>query len=186
MPTTTIPTTTLISRQIPHSSVSITSGRGTFRLQSLQDRNGSAVPFQPLCLLPQMYQCLLRSAYLGRFSSMGASYNRSVNGGAGYLIGGEANTASANYVRTYGPDLSLGFTAGYNRTSGLNGNGTTTGFLGGTEVIWRVSRDLEVFGNYSATDQTTTSTLPGNALNQLLHVVGFGVGYSPRLARGKQ
>jgi hypothetical protein len=118
--------------------------------------------------------------YQFTYSSAGVTYSRGVNNGAGYLIGGEVDTASANYSREFGKRVTLGFTASYMRTSGLLDNGITTAKYGGIEMTRRLGRYLVVFANYSATVQSSSSALPGNALGQLFQVAGFGFGYSPR------
>jgi hypothetical protein len=125
-------------------------------------------------------------SYRLRFTSANATYVRGVSGGAGYLIGGEVDALTGGLTREFGPNLSLGLSGGFDRTSGLISNGTTDSTFGGAQATWRLGRNIIVFGNYTGTNQSTTSTLPGNVLNQLLQVVGFGVGYSPREARGKQ
>jgi hypothetical protein len=48
------------------------------------------------------------------------------------------------------------------------------------EGTWRIGRDLIVFANYTGAEQSSTSPLPTNALNQLLQTIGFGIGFSPR------
>ncbi len=121
-----------------------------------------------------------------RFGAASVAYNRGVNGGSGYLIGGLYDSVTGGLSREFGVNVNLGVTGGFQRTSGLNNNGITDGTYGGAEATWHLSRTIILFANYTGTYQTTTSALPTNALNQLLQVIGFGVGYSPREARGKQ
>ena len=118
--------------------------------------------------------------YLQRFTSASLSYRRGVTGGAGYLLGAEVDTVNGDFSREFGRNLTMGLTAGYNRTSGLNNNGVTIAKYGGAQATWRLGRKMIVFANYTGTDQTSSSTLPTNALGQLLQVISFGVGYSPR------
>ncbi len=135
--------------------------------------------------------------YLLRFTSASLSYTRGVNGGAGYLIGGEVDSAQGNLQRGFGPNLVLGFTVGYQRTSGLNGSSTnpvpalnTTGVtdatFGGAQGTWRIGENFIVFANYTGTDQWSTSSLPTSALSQFQQILGFGVGYSPRVGHIRQ
>jgi hypothetical protein len=118
--------------------------------------------------------------YLQRFTSATLSYSRGTNGGAGYLLGAEVDTVNGNFSQEFGRNLTMGLTAGYVRTLGLNNNGVTIAKYGGAQATWRLGRNVIVFANYTGTDQTSSSTLPTNALGQLVQVIGFGIGYSPR------
>lgn len=118
--------------------------------------------------------------YTARFTSTSLSYTRGANGGAGYLIGADVDTVAGNFSRQFGLNLTIGLTGGYERTAGLNSNGATQGIFGGMQGVWRVGRDIIVFANYTGTDQMSTSSLPTNALNQVLQTIGFGIGFSPR------
>ena len=124
--------------------------------------------------------------YLLRFSSFGLSYDRGTTGGSGYLFGAKVNTVSGNYQREFAPDWSMGLTGGYRETGDLTDNGVTRGIFAGAEATRRFGQDVIVFANYTATTQSTTATLPTNALSQLLNMIGFGVGYSPRPRRLRQ
>ena len=124
--------------------------------------------------------------YKHRFSTMNLRYGRGTNGGSGYLIGGLVDTVQGDFSHDFGVNWSVGMSSGYERTSGLNNNGVTNAIFGGTQATWRVGRNLIVFANYSGTNQSSTVALPTNALNQLLQVVGFGFGYSPRVAHLRQ
>lgn len=118
--------------------------------------------------------------YRAGYNSFSTSYSRGINGGGGYLIGAESDTASANYSRLIDRALTLGFNAAYMRTAGLVNNGITGAKYGGAEATRRLGPYLSVFANYSLIDQSSSSLLPGNALGQRLQVVGFGLSYSPR------
>ncbi len=118
--------------------------------------------------------------YLLRFNSADVSYTRGTNGGAGYLIGSEADSVAGNFSHQFGLNLSVGLTGGYERTAALNGSGTINAKYGGAQATWRMGRDFIVFGNYTGTAQSSTAALPANVLGQLMQVIGFGVGYSPR------
>lgn len=119
-------------------------------------------------------------AYRSEFSSVSLAYSRGVNGGAGYLIGAQVDTASANYSRTFDKQLTVGVLGSYSRTAGLINNGITTGKYGGVQATRRLGKYLTVFANYSALAQSSSSPLPSNTLGQLVQIVGFGFGYSPR------
>jgi hypothetical protein len=125
-------------------------------------------------------------AYKHRFSAMDLRYGHGTNGGSGYLIGGLVDTVQGDFSHEFGPNWSVGMTSGYERTSGLNSNGVTNTVFGGAQATWRAGRNLIVFANYTGTNQSLTGALPTNVLNQLLQVVGFGFGYSPRVAHLRQ
>jgi hypothetical protein len=118
--------------------------------------------------------------YQLRFTSVGLNYHHGTNAGAGYLLGAEYDTAGANFSKTFGLDLTIGLTAGYLRTAALNSSSVISAKYGGIEATRRIGRNVIVFANYTGTSQSANSALPSSALNQLLNVIGFGFGYSPR------
>jgi hypothetical protein len=89
-------------------------------------------------------------------------------------------------LRQIGLNWSIGLTGGYQRTASLNNTGTTDGVFGGAEATWRFARNLIAFANYTANDQWTSSALPTTALTQILHTIGFGVGFSPMPKHARQ
>ncbi|HEY1901975.1 MAG TPA: hypothetical protein VGG56_06075 [Terracidiphilus sp.] len=121
--------------------------------------------------------------YRYQFGETGLNYTHGTNGGAGYLLGAEFDTARAYYSRDFERNLTVGFDAAYTRTSGLINNGITDARFAGVQVTRRVGQYLTVFGNYTAIDQTTSSVLYSSALTGLEQVVSFGIGYSPRGTR---
>jgi hypothetical protein len=118
--------------------------------------------------------------YQLRFTTANISYARATNGGSGSFVGGEVDAVQGNFSRQFGLNSTIGLTGGFARTEGLNNNGVTNSKFGGAQFTRQIGRSLIVFANYTGIDQTSTSNLPTNALGQLLQVVGFGVGYSPR------
>lgn len=122
--------------------------------------------------------------YQYAYSSAGISYSRGVNNGGGFLVGGETDTASADYSRQLGRQATLGFVVSYMRTAELQAAaGVVTGKDGGVELSRQLGRYFSVFANYSAVAQSSSASLPGNTLGQLYQVVGFGIGFSPRPER---
>jgi len=121
--------------------------------------------------------------YTFRLTSAELNYNRGVNDGGGYLFGAESDTATFVLSRQFRTGLDLGLHGSYRRTSGLVNNGVTDGKVAGVQANRRLGRFFSVFASYTATDQSSSSTLPGNTLNNLLQIVGFGVSYSPRERR---
>lgn len=120
------------------------------------------------------------ASYQAGFNTIGVTYARGVNGGGGYLIGSETDTAAANYSRRFGQQTSLGFNASYMRTAGLVNNGVTAAKYGSAQVSRRLGPFLSLFANYSLISQSSSSVLPGNTLAQTIQVLGFGIEYSPR------
>jgi hypothetical protein len=121
--------------------------------------------------------------YKFRILSAGLTYNRGVNDGGGFLFGAEADTVALVLSRQFGRTLDVGFHGSYRRTSGLVNNGVTDGKFAGVQASRRLGRFFSVFASYTASDQSSSSTLPGNVENNLLQVIGFGMGYSPREER---
>jgi hypothetical protein len=115
-----------------------------------------------------------------RFGSASLNYSHTTSGGGGFLVGGEVDSASAGFSREFEKKLTTDLTGGYMRTSGLSTQGTIDGKYGAAMVTWRLSRYFTAFASYTANDQSSSSALPSNALNQTLQVVSFGIGYSPR------
>jgi hypothetical protein len=124
--------------------------------------------------------------YQLRFTSASIGYSRGANGGGGYLLGGEVDTVTGNFSHQFGLNTTVGLTGGYMRTAGLTNNGVTNNTFGGAQFTRQLGRKFIVFASYTGTDQTSTSNLPTNALGQLLQVVSFGVGYSPRQINRRQ
>ena len=115
-----------------------------------------------------------------RFGTGGLTYSHGVQGGSGYVQGGETDIAAANFSREFERSLTIGLTASYMRTAGLAGNGVTNAKYGGVQANRRLGRYMTVFASYTALDQSSSSTLNAGALSGLTHVIGFGIGYSPR------
>ena len=120
--------------------------------------------------------------YAKKWTSLGASYLHDTNGGSGYLLGGTVDDAEGNFQYRFGKSAILGLTGGYNRTDALNVLNTITGGYGAVQGTWLLGR-LIVFANYTGRGQSTSSTLPGNVLDQTLNTFSFGFGLSSREAR---
>jgi hypothetical protein len=135
--------------------------------------------------------------YQYHFVSAGLTYSRGVIGGSGFLLGAESDDVSANYSQDFGKNLTIGLSASYMRTSGLQNspagqpnsaaglqaNQVIDGEFGGVQVTRRLGRYLTLFAGYTATDQSSNSALPSNVLGQMLQGISFGIGYSPRETR---
>ena len=121
--------------------------------------------------------------YQYRFDSASLAYSRGVYGGAGYLIGGESDIGRATFSRQFGRTLGIGIDGSYQRTAGLVNNGVTDARYGGVQATKQLGSHFSAFASYTAISQSSSSTLPANTLGQLMHVIAFGIGYSPRQDR---
>lgn len=127
--------------------------------------------------------------YHYRLDSAALIYSRGINGGSGYLLGAEVDAATVTFTHDFSNTLTVGLDAAYMRTSGLgnrgtvDATGTTDAKYGGVQATKRLGRYFNAFANYTATVQSSSSALPANTLSQLMQVVGFGIGYSPRGTR---
>jgi hypothetical protein len=120
--------------------------------------------------------------YQLRFGSTSLSYNHQTNSGAGFLFGTTVDSANAGFTREFGKDLSIGISGSYTRNTGLLNNEVISGKFGGVQATRRLGRHLSLFANYTAMDQSSSSSssLQPNVLDQLEQVVAFGIGYYPR------
>ena len=132
------------------------------------------------------YRANASVTYARKVDSFTANYMRGITSGGGFIIGGELQDVDGNYLRQMGPNVSLGLTVGYERTSAFNNLGATNGAYGAMQSTWQVGDKLILFANFTGTGQTTTLPLPGNVLNSTLYTLSFGFGYSPRMHRVRQ
>jgi hypothetical protein len=122
-------------------------------------------------------------SYQLRESTATVFFNRSTNGGGGYVFGGEIDSVTGSYTRSFHKDLTVGLNFGYMRTAELTAASTINSTYAGAEVTRLLGRYISLFGSYSALDQSSDASLPSNTLNGLLHVISFGVGYNPTSLR---
>jgi hypothetical protein len=115
-----------------------------------------------------------------RVGTASLNYNHGVMGGSGYVRGAENDIASANFSRKLGRSATVGLTGSYMRTADLSGSGVTNGKYAGAQAGRRLGRDFNVYANYTAMDQSSSSTLSAGVLRGLTQIIGFGIGYSPR------
>ena len=118
--------------------------------------------------------------YLLRTGSASLTYSHEVTGGSGYMFGAEQDGVTGTFSREFGRSFNIGADASYRRTSGLQNNGVIDGKTGGLEARRSLGRYLTAFANYTVMDQSSRSTISTGALNGLIHVIGFGIEYSPR------
>jgi len=124
--------------------------------------------------------------YQFRLDSASLVYFHGIMGGAGYLLGAKLDRATVNFSREFGRKLTVGADASYMRTAAL-GNGGLLGHYGvtnakfaGVQATRHLGRYFNVFANYTAITQSSSSALPSNVLNDLMQTVSFGIGYSPQ------
>jgi hypothetical protein len=115
-----------------------------------------------------------------RFGSVTLNYSHTTSGGGGFLVGGEVDSASGAFSREFKRKLTTELSGGYMHTSGLGAQGKIDSEYGAAMVTWRLSRYFTAFASYTANDQSSSSALPSNALNQMLQVISVGIGFSPR------
>ncbi len=120
-------------------------------------------------------------------------YFQGTSGGAGVLesLGTHNKDLSGGLSRQFGRNLTLSASGAYMRTQALisglalelgsaQPGGVTNGVYGGVAATRRLGRYITIFANYTATEQSSSSALPTNAISGLSQVIGFGIGYSPR------
>jgi hypothetical protein len=115
-----------------------------------------------------------------KFGVAGLNYSHGTTGGSGYMLGAESDVVSGNFSRKFGKSLSAGLTGSYLRTAGLNNNEVISAKYGGAQATRPLGRYFSIFANYTAIDQSSSLPASANVLNSLFHVIGFGIGYSPR------
>lgn len=115
-------------------------------------------------------------------------YTQAASGGAGVAtqVGVRNQDATAGLTMQHGKNLNLSVTGGYRRTEGLQKAGVTNGKFVGMSTSRRWGRYIVSSANYTATQQSSSSALPANAISGLSQVVGFSIGYSPREVRIKK
>ena len=127
------------------------------------------------------------ASYTRPIWSASLGYNRGTTGGAGYMLGAHSDSVLASYTHDAGRSLSIGLTASYLLTSGLQSGGSINSKVAGAQVSRRFGRYLSAFASYTAMDQSSSSTLASSKisqaaiLSQLNQTVGFGMAYIPRV-----
>jgi hypothetical protein len=122
------------------------------------------------------------ASYEARSTSASLSYSQSTTGGAGVAteIGVHNRDLSAALSRQFGGNLNVRVTGADMHTQSLTQVGATNAIYGETSFTRKLGRAFSVFANYTAIDQSSGAALPANAVNGIVHVISFGVQYSPR------
>ncbi len=139
------------------------------------------------------------ASYATRTTTSSLSYFQGTESGAGVLesFGSHNKDLSGGISRTFGRDLTIGASGAYMRSQALiSGIELELGLVqpgavisaeyGGVTATRKWGRYLSFYANYTATEQSSGSTLPTNAISQLSQVIGFGVSYSPRVMHFKR
>jgi len=180
----------------PQYNFSLTTNSGTLGYLRVWNRkittNVSAGPqwlsSSDTATMPSSVGITANASINYQFQSNSASlvYSHGIAGGGGYLVGGELDSLTLTLSRQFGRNLTVGADASYMRTASLGnspifGNyGNFDAMFAGVQASRKLGQYFNVFANYTAMTQSSSSALPANVLNQLMQTVSFGIGYSPR------
>lgn len=180
----------------PQYNFSLTTNSGTLGLQRVWTRkittNISAGPqwlsSSQSALVPSSVGVVVNASLNYQFQLDSASlvYSHGISGGGGYLVGAELDTVTFTLSHGFGKKLTVGADASYMRTASLGGSsllgnyGNIDAEFAGVQATRRLGQYVNVFANYTAITQSTSSSLPNNVLNQLMQTISVGIGYSPR------
>lgn len=133
------------------------------------------------------------ASYATRSTTATLSYYQGTSSGAGVAesFGTRNKDLSGGISRNFGRNLTIGATGAYMRSQALvAGAALAAGLVqpgsvidaeyGGVTVTRKWGRYLSFYANYTATEQSSGSALPTNAISGLSQVIGFGVAYTPR------
>jgi hypothetical protein len=116
-----------------------------------------------------------------RFDTVSVEYYHGDNEGSGIFYGAQFQSLSAIYSRKIEKKTVLSARLGYVGDSGLQaGSGTTSGIFAGTSYSTRIGKLFSFGASYSVIEQSSSSQLPGNVLNDKLQGFSVSVGYAPR------
>jgi len=120
-------------------------------------------------------------AYHKRFDTISAEYYHGDNEGSGIFYGAQFDSLSALYSRRIEKKTTLSARFGYVRDSGLQaGSGSTSGIFAGTSYATRLGRYFSLGASYLVIQQSSSSQLPNNVLNDQLQGISVSVGFAPR------
>jgi len=132
------------------------------------------------------------AAYSTRTTSFRVGYNQGTSGGEGLIhqLGTHVYDVNGSISRQFGRNLTISGSGAYRRTQGYSVGDSSTGKpqesspisspFGGISATERLGRYFRLSGNYTVMHQSSQDQLPGNAVNGLVQVVGFSIGYNPR------
>ncbi len=113
-----------------------------------------------------------------RFGTADIAYTHNTSGGGGFLMGSEVDSVAGGFTKDFERKLTIGLTGGYMRNSGLTNQEEINATFGTATASMRLSRNFNAFASYTGSDQSSSSSLPSNAVGQLYQVISFGIGYS--------
>jgi hypothetical protein len=120
--------------------------------------------------------------YTSHLGAANIRYTRGINNGSGYYPGALLEMVNGGFFHDFRKSLSVGITGSLMRTKPLVGDSVGSAYCG-AQVTRRLGRFAGVFASYTALRQTSTASLPGNALAGVSHVFSAGVEFSPRVKR---
>ena len=126
--------------------------------------------------------------YQERRYGLGVSYTHGVNGGAGVLTGGLADTIAGSVTRQMSKTFSSGLSGGYSRNRGLQGTGAFANQLydywfGGLNVTEPLGDTLGLTFSYRVQYQTSNNAAcigPACGGKVLRHLISVGLGWHER------
>jgi len=122
------------------------------------------------------------ATYRNKSTSASVNYSQGAAGGGGAItqFGTRNHDVSAVFSRQLDRSMVISASGAYMRTEGLQQSDITNSEYGEVSATRRLGRYINVFANYTATRQLSSTALPANAISGLSQVIGFGIGYSPR------
>lgn len=115
-----------------------------------------------------------------RFGSASLNYSHATSGGGGFLSGAEVDSATVGFSREFEKRFTAGLDGGYMRTSSLGSEGEINSKFGAVNASLQLSPSFFAFASYTAIDQSSSYSLPGNVLTHLEQEFSIGIGYTPR------
>lgn len=118
------------------------------------------------------------------FSSALLAYSRGVNAGSGVQTGARADSVTAGWQRTFGPDWAAGASLSYTRTVGLATVGVTQSVFGGIQLTRRLTPSLSAYVSYTGINQSIPASLTGGiAYSGFSNSGAIGITFAPRAKR---
>jgi hypothetical protein len=116
--------------------------------------------------------------YQKRRTTIAFSYSHETSAGSGYMLGSKFDDVSGNVSTEFNRALRFEMNGGYRHTSQLGHTWNISGAYGGVQASWQISRHFETFVNYTATSQSSSVQGISNVLNEMMHTLGCGIGFT--------
>jgi hypothetical protein len=123
-------------------------------------------------------------SYATRTTGLFASYDRSVGGGSGVILGAITDSVTVGMNRPVARDWTVGLNAGYSHNVGLTplagGIPTYDSVFGGAQVSRRLTNTLSMYGSYTAISQSENQAAQQSAaFNGLNNIISIGITFAP-------